>query len=365
MLIFFYFYIKKLYNIVILYNMDNSVNANVNQNTYFSDTSICEIIMIIFIAFLAYYILIDGNNLSSEGFASMKPSSGFEEIPQKVSFNENKLKDITAEYTPEMIDEDHPLLNEEPVKKKKTHKIRKMKRTAGINPSDLTGGDRSLLLMNENAKQNNRSYNCNLLGLNSDDMDDFKKNYYGMYAHQIECPKNCHMNKLGMKKCDLESNKDCNGVFTTEYNNPDVYSLNYMALLNNNNKPCVTCTERPMGDSTREIKNEKFATLPDEMKMKDRERVQKMKLTNANLSNTVNFEDNVYLNSIGETSVDKIAEIRTECATGTCNFKDYGKSIQNVYDNLLDTPVYNKRGVCAPYQLTGLDLSQDNYASYN
>jgi len=352
---------------VILYNMDNIANANAGQDTYFSDTSICEIIMVIFIAFLAYYILIDGNSLSSEGFASAKPSSGFEEIPKKVSFGENKLKNIAAEYTPEIVNEDHPLLNDDTVvKKKKTHKIRKMKRSVGISPSDLTGGDRSLLLMNENAKQNSRSYNCNLLGLNSDDMDEFKKNYYGMYAHQIECPKNCYMNKLGMKKCDLESDKDCNGVFTTDYNNPDVYALNYMALLNNNNKPCVTCTERPLRESTREIKNEKFATLPDEMKMKDRERAQKMKLTNANLSNTVNFEDNVYLNSIGETPVDKMAEIRT-CATGTCGLKDYGKSIQNVYDNLLDTPVYNKRGACDPYQITGINENQfgDNFAGYN
>jgi hypothetical protein len=341
--------------------MDNSANTNENNDS--SGTSLCEILMVVFIAFLAYYILYDGA-VFREGFSSAEaPSSGeIIKMPRKVSF-ENKAssftngmpEDIGPEYMPGLSNGDHPLLNDgeddeekeiKTIKRKK--KSRKNKKHAGVNPSDLTGGDRSLLLMNENAKQNSRGYSCNLLGLNSNDMDEFKRNYYGMYAHQIECPKNCHMNKLGMKKCDLQSDKDCNGVFTTNYNNPDVYALNYMALLNNNERPCVTCTEKPSID--------------------DRKRLDQMKVTNANLSNTVNFEDNVYLNSIGETQVDKMAEIRTGCATGTCGLKDYGKSIKNVYDNLLNTPVYNNRKSCDPYQLTGINENTqlgDNYASYN
>ena len=76
-----------------------------------------------------------------------------------------------------------------------------------------------------------------------------------MYKHQIECPKNCglstvgnrdcYFNNLGMKKCGIDNDKDCDGIFTSEYNNPDVFALNYLSLDNNNSKPCVTCTSKP------------------------------------------------------------------------------------------------------------------------
>jgi len=398
--------------------MDNSENTNSFLNTSFlggGETSLCEILVIIFIAALIYYIFYDSNlsrpnKVKPEGFKT-EPFVNMEDEDigeiKKVTFENDMPENISAEYTPEIVPEDHPLLNDiendtayEDIlvsKPKKSKKTKKVKRSSGISPSDLTGGDRSLLLMNENARQRPKNYSCNLLGLNSNDMDDFKKNFYGMYAHQIECPKNCYMNRFGMKKCDLESDKDCNGVFTTDYNNPDVYALNYMALLNNNEKPCVTCTEKPtlsLKDSTqlrqtmfasdetsphlseaglssvgtRQNSEEKFEMLPNRMEMEDRERLQKMKVTNANLSNYVNFEDNVNLNSIGETQVDKLAQFRSSCATGTCGLKDFGKSIKNVYDNLLSTPAYKERKACDPYQLTGINENLplgDEYATYN
>lgn len=385
----FFLFTQKLYNIVILYNMDNSMNTNSFLNTSFlggGETSVCEILIIIFIAALIYYIFYDSSLFKSkkvkpEGFSNTQNYETFTDMEngtvgeiRKVTFE----NDISAEYTPEILPEDHPLLNDIEndteyqdivmSKPKKGRRNKKNKRTSGINPSDLTGGDRSLLLMNENARQRPKSYSCNLLGLNSNDMDEFKKNYYGMYAHQIECPKNCYMNKFGMKKCDLESNQDCNGVFTTDYNNPDVYALNYMALLNNNEKPCVTCTDRSLGEATRQNTEEKFEMIPSRMEMEDRERLQKMKVTNSNISNYVNFEDNVNLNSIGESQVERLSQFRSECTTGTCNLKDYGKSIKNVYDNLLNTPAYKERNSCNPYELTGINENLplgDEYATYN
>jgi hypothetical protein len=75
---------------------------------------------------------------------------------------------------------------------------------------------------------------------------------------------------------------------------------------------------------------------------------------NANVSNYVDFENNVMLNSTGgETQVDKLAEIRT-CVSGTCGLSSYGKSIANVYDKLLDTPAYTNRASCDPNAITGV-----------
>lgn len=344
--------------------MNNSVNTNVDFFSNSDVNSVCEIIMIVFIMFLTYYILFD-NTLFRERFYSTKEESTNSnnsikpELSKKVSFENDNILEMTENIDPEYIpglmngeNEYNPLLNNIETITNKKRKSKKNKMNTYLNSPELTGGDKSLFLMNKAGEENNKNYSCNLLGLDSDDMNDFKKNYYGMYAHQIECPKNCHMNKLGMKKCDLESDKGCNGVFTTDYNNPDVYALNYMALLNNNDRSCVTCTEKPISQSS----------------IDDKKRVEQIKLTNANLSNTVNFENNVYLNSMGgETPVDKMAEIRS-CVTGTCGLKDYGNSIKNVYDNLLNTPVYNDRKACDPYTLTGINENQllgDNYASYN
>jgi hypothetical protein len=338
----FYFYIKKLYNIVILYNMDSTPSS---KNMLSTDI-ICDILIVIFIVIFAYYILGDKfENFSSE--------NKIDTI--KIENNENKNENEIEHDILSSTSENTHLFKE---------KANKSKKVTFNNSSDLintskygsaefsndapeTASNKSLELMNKYGKTSNRNYNCDLLGLDSNDLKQFKKDYYGMYSHQLECPKNCYMNKMGTKKCGLDSDKGCNGVFTTDYNNPDVFALSYMSLLNNDKKSCAACTQN---------------TSPE-----DKERLKQMKLTNANISNIVNFGNNVNLNSEGETQVDKMAEIRT-CTTGTCNLQDYGKSIKDIYNNLVDTPAYTNRNKCDPYQLTGYNQYQmlgDNYEEYN
>lgn len=369
--------------------MDNNENTNANpvpsSDGIFNNT-LCEILILVFIAFLVYYILYDNNIFKNkEGFATKKMSSIHD-----VDLINDLPSDIPSEYSSEVMPEDHPLLyarhydntyddissHTPKIKSKKTKGtlVKKEKKEKRIKPTikkhinptpNLTASQKSVAQMNKIGRNTKKSYNCNLLGLDSSDMNQFKKNYYGMYAHQVQCPKKCYMNKLGMKKCDLETDKDCNGVFTEDYNNPDVYALGYMALLNNNEKPCVTCTQKPLSDA---MNNDHYTSLiPSKKLMNDRERQQQMKVTNANISNYVNFNENVNLDSIGETQVDKLAEMRT-CAGGTCKLQDFGKSIKNVYDNLLSTPVYTNRNKCDPYQLTGVNDNLplgDHYAPYN
>ena len=254
---------------------------------------------------------------------------------------------------------------------------------------------------NNDISQDNSNTSCNLLGIDSSKLSDYKKKFYSMYKHQIECPKNCglskvgtrdcYMDKIGMKKCGIDNDKDCQGIFTSDYNNPDVYALGYLALDQNNSKPCATCTsdknnnlnrssisdnvsvfdDTPLKNYSHEgfrnmnnINFDKYEYLSDDTKKIDEDRMLKKNISDANVSNYVNFENNVYQNSIGVTPVDKMAEIRT-CTSGTCGLKSYGKNINNAYDKLLNTPAYTDRNSCNPNSITGiLEDAVDNYSSY-
>ncbi len=310
--------------------------------------------------------------------------------------------------------------------------------------ADMTPDVRSLTAMNQISKADAKGMSCNMLGINPNKLSNYKKKFYSMYKHQIECPKNCglgpvgtrdcYFDRLGMKKCGLDGDDaECGGIFTSKYNNPDVFALGYLALDKNNERPCVTCTAKPSynnlnradiaedvsvfdntplkegfdmiegfskagsgkkgdsgskkgdsgskkGDSGSKKGKQHFGmvenfdmdaydNLPEETKEADAQRMDKKNISDANVSNYVDFENNVYLNSIGETPVDKMAEIRTsECKSGTCGLQSYGKSIANVYDKLLDTPAYTNRASCDPNAITGVleDASYaSGYADYN
>jgi hypothetical protein len=284
------------------------------------------------------------------------------------------------------------------------------------NPIFMTPDDRSLAAMNKISQKDSKGTGCNLLGINPNKLSSYKKKFYSMYKHQVECPKNCglnqvgtrdcYMDKLGMKKCGMEPNDSaCGGIFTYDYNNPDVFALGYLALDNNNDKPCVTCTFKPSGNnlnrssiaenvsvfddaplppynpmeqintpvkstkselfegfnnirnkSREDFRNikENYADLPADTIAQDEKRLFQKNVSNANVSNYVDFENNTMLNSTGgETQVDKLAEIRT-CTSGTCGLSSYGKSISDVYDKLLDTPAYTSRTSCNPNYITGV-----------
>ena len=209
-------------------------------------------------------------------------------------------------------------------------------------------------------------------------MNNYKKKFYSMYSHQIECPKKCELAANGKKICGSGSDSDCKNIYNSECDNPDVFALNYLALDNNNKKSCVTCNYKPtmnklnrgylqdsaiLSDESNDM--DLYNNLPNDVKMADQERLNKMNVSESNVSNYVNFESNVYQNSIGETPVDKMAEIRT-CTNGTCDLKSYGNTIANAYDKLIATPTYTNKKSCDPYQLTGIledQSSTDNYAN--
>lgn len=204
---------------------------------------------------------------------------------------------------------------------------------------------------------------CNMLGVNSAEMDDYKKKFYTMYAHQIECPAKCGMKADGMSKgCGMGTKcglgKDCQNV-NTPNSIPDTFALNYLALDNANKKPCVTCNFKPTGNQLNrewmEQVSPSYDGLPEDIKIADEARLKKSNLIDANASNYVNFTNNVYQDSIGESAPDRINEIRTcQDAYGTCKLSDYGDTIAKAYDKLMANPAYTSRNNCDPYQLTGI-----------
>jgi len=221
----------------------------------------------------------------------------------------------------------------------------------------------STKLMNRVGFLDGEPVSCNMLGVNSANMDTYKKKFYSMYAHQIECPAKCRLKANGMSKgCGMGSKcglgKDCSNV-NTDTSIPDTFALNYLALDNANKKPCVTCnfkpTKNPLNREWMERDYPSYDGLPEDVKIADEARLKKMNLIDANVSNYVNFENNVYQDSVGESAPDRINEIRTcQDSNGTCSLKDYGSSIANAYDKLTANPAYTSRNNCNPYQLTGI-----------
>jgi len=216
---------------------------------------------------------------------------------------------------------------------------------------------------------------CNMLGVNSASMDEYKKKFYSIYAHQIECPAKCGMKADGMSKgCGMGSKcgigADCANI-NTSTSIPDTFALNYLALDNANSKPCVTCNYKPSGNQLNREWMEKISTsydgLPEDVRIADEARLKKSNLIDANASNYANFKNNVYQDSVGESAPDRINEIRTcQDAYGTCKLSDYGTSIATAYDKLTANPAYTSRNKCNPYQLTGIledPASTDMYAN--
>jgi hypothetical protein len=202
----------------------------------------------------------------------------------------------------------------------------------------------------------NGDQSCNMNEQQKELVDDYKKKYFKMYRHQIECPKDCHLHSLNLKKCNLSDNNDCQGIFTNDYNNPDVFTLSNLALDKNNRRECVTCT----ANDSRQTKN--MPNQNDDVNEEDQVKINERRLNNRN--KFADFNDYIDRNGVMETSVDKIAELRT-CNNGTCGLNSYGKKVSDVYNNLLSTTYTEEKNKCVNGPVEGINDSNfnDSYAS--
>jgi hypothetical protein len=270
---------------------------------------------------------------------------------------------------------------------------------------ELTADDRTIALMNQ--VDDNKDINdvaCNLSNsLSESDKDmisSYKNKYYNMYAHQINCSngsgnltgcgKRCYANAMSPSKCNDQT---CYNSMDELNNGPDFVSLNQLILEKNNSRPCSTCTQgqnlsRAVGvqnilDQVSDMDNvsksfmdsqvmgqngvsgtqENFTNLSRELMNKDTELAKKKKVSFANVNNFANFNNYIAQNGVLETSVDKMAEIRSNVTNNaTCELNKYGQSISEVYDNLMKNPYMQYKKSCDTAKITG--IMDDNSGDY-
>ena len=195
---------------------------------------------------------------------------------------------------------------------------------------------------------------CNMDQQQKELVNDYKKKYFRMYRHQIECPKDCQLSNLS--RCNLADNNGCEGIFTKDYNNPDVFTLSNLVLDRNNKRECVACT----ANDDRQTRNMKVPN--SNVNEEDDVKINERRLNNRN--KFADFNDYIDRNGVLETSVDKIAELRTS-NTGTCGLGSFGQKVSDVYNNLLSTTYTEDKNKCVQGQIQGINdnNSNDTYAS--
>jgi len=197
---------------------------------------------------------------------------------------------------------------------------------------------------------------CNMDQQQKELVDNYKNKYFRMYRHQIECPKECQLHKLNLNRCNLSDNNDCEGIFTKDYNNPDVFTLSNLVLDKNNKRECVACTANDDRQTRNMMTQDSNVNEDDEVKINER------RLNNRN--KFADFNDYIDRNGVLETSVDKIAELRTS-TTGTCGLNSFGQKVSDVYNNLLSTTYTEDKNKCVQGPVVGINdsNSNDTYAS--
>jgi hypothetical protein len=269
---------------------------------------------------------------------------------------------------------------------------------------ELTADDRTIALMNQvDPNQDINDVACNLSNSLSDAdkemISSYKNKYYNKYAHQINCSngmgnltgcgKRCYANGMSPSQCNSQS---CTNSMNELNNGPDFVSLNQLILEKNNSRSCSTCTQGPILSRSVGVQNildqvtdmdnvsksfmdsqvvgqnnavqENFGNLSRELMNKDKELTKKKKVSFANVNNFANFNNYVNQNGVLETSVDKMAEIRTNVTSdATCELNKYGQNISEVYDNLMKNPYMQYKKSCDTAKITGImDDSAGDYA---
>lgn len=337
---------------------DTNVSLDLNPNTKKIAGTILDLIIIGLIIYIIYVIFFKDNNHNKNNETFVTAKNENIEQKKKMMYKINHIDKLLTQSDQNVkfpnLENTQPYTNENLL----------IQNLYEMNHSQSTPDVKSLELMNQAGMLNGEKISCNMLGIDTSNMNEYKKNYYSMYAHQIECPAKCGLKSNGMSKgCGMGSKcrckNTCSNLINTDTSIPDTFALNYLALDNANKKSCVTCNFKPNSINSNNLNREwmepNYNDLPNDVKNIDSERLNKKKLIDSNVSNYVNFENNTNQNSIGDTQVDKINEIRS-CINnnGTCNFSDYGNKISEVYDKLLSNPSYSNRNNCNSYQLTGI-----------
>jgi hypothetical protein len=373
------------------------MDINLNKNLESNDSSGIFIFVIIVIAILFIYFWM-GNSPKKiyseqrEKFRNMNTRNTMQPFNMSNTYLENKMNNMNI-YSEDPINNIEQTYNRSPSyintyseDQRSAEEINIIddynnKRSDLSNQNNMTSANMNVSNMNaSNNPVNNLTNNnnvdisgflngdksCNMSKMQKELVSDYKKKYFNMYKHQIECPKECGLNNKGynpmqgscqlgdMKRCNLSENNDCEGIVTSDYNNPDVFSLGFLALDNNNKKSCVTCTSNDNRQTANMIS-------PSQVNNEDNDvEVNRRRLDNRN--KFADFNNYIEQNGVMETSVDKLAEIRT-CTNGTCGLESFGRKVSDVYDNLLSSTYTTNKKNCNPGMISGVleDASMTSY----
>jgi hypothetical protein len=259
------------------------------------------------------------------------------------------------------IERNYPLLYDNNINKQyEQQKYASINNQSGLNNNQIGTNlinnnqiEPNLLTQPENITTNNvintPDKSPNFLDVKPEDLNEFAKNNYSLYAHQITCP----------NKCNLKVSNPCN-----KNNYPDITLMNKNVLEDINNKSCVTCTKNPILDRiNRNYNIDSENELSNAVINEDIQRVEQKKVSFNNLDKFTNFQNEVYQNSIGETPVDKMAAVRTS-QSETCGLKAYGRKIQDVYNNLMGSISYDNRYDLETSKPVGILEDQSNTNIY-
>jgi hypothetical protein len=325
--------------------MDNSLNQNTKSNE--SSGVFIFVFIVIVILFIYFWMNNTPSNNKTENFKrmntrNMMQSSNTNNSQLKVASEIQMMKQADMNIIDDYKTNESDLANQNNMtsanmnvssnNSNNSNQVNNLTNDNNVNISGFLNGDQS----------------CNMNKMQQELVSDYKKKYFKMYRHQIECPKECGLSSCpfnDMRRCNLSEQNDCQGIVTSEYNNPDVFSLGFLALDNNNNKSCVTCTS----NDNRQTANMK---IPSQVNTEDNDvEVNRRRLDNRN--KFADFNNYIEQNGVMETSVDKIAEIRT-CTNGTCGLESFGRKVSDVYDNLLSTTYTTNKKNCNPGMISGV-----------
>lgn len=122
------------------------------------------------------------------------------------------------------------------------------------------------------------------------------------------------------------------------------YQENFSSMSNDSFMEHFDNQEQNMQQNMQQKVQESEKISP-ELQKKDMELAMKKQVSFNNCNKFANFADYIEQNGVMGTSVDKLAEVRTQ-DSATCGLKSYGKNISDVYDKLVNTPYMDYKKSC-------------------
>ena len=304
-----------------------SLKSNTNNN----------IIFVIFILVTLYIIFYNKPKCNKDDYLKLKAErfklDGYNDQRQnsRDRYNHNNMLNDNQRF----LGQGEPLM----IRNNEPRVIDKVRFDEQNNNGNLAAINQ-LKLQKLRSNQNNTS--CNMLNMDPKLLSKNQQKFYDLYKHQVQCPKDCHLNHnyKGILKDNLYSS--CNKQ------PKNLQNYRTLQLLENNLEGTI-----PIDTDNNLQKLNELNELNKLNKLNEVETENQVKVNNNRFENRnkfADFKDKIEQNSIVFTQVDKLAEIRT---SQDPSLGKYGQSIKEIYNNLLESPYTNNKNSCNNKNITG------------